>query len=204
MPAPAAPRARTGPRCSCACTRAGPSGDGYKIEIIDMTRRRGGRHQVGDAPDQGPQRLWLAEDRIGRAPAGAHLALRQQCAPAHHLRPRLGLSGRSTTTIEIDINESDCRIDTYRAVRRRRPARQHHRLRRCASPTFRPASWSPCQSERSQHKNRATAWKMLRARLYEAELEKREAEGRAPRRRRRPRSAGATRSAPTCCSPISW
>src|SRR4029078_3736867 len=32
-----------------------------------------------------------------------------------------------------------------------------------------------CQNERSQHKNRATAWKMLRARMYEAELEKREA-----------------------------
>jgi peptide chain release factor 2 len=32
-----------------------------------------------------------------------------------------------------------------------------------------------CQSERSQHKNRATAWNMLRARLYERELEKREA-----------------------------
>ncbi|HET6376206.1 MAG TPA: peptide chain release factor-like protein, partial [Methylocella sp.] len=33
-----------------------------------------------------------------------------------------------------------------------------------------------CQSERSQHKNRATAWNMLRARLYEREIEKREAE----------------------------
>ncbi|HVB89579.1 MAG TPA: peptide chain release factor-like protein, partial [Beijerinckiaceae bacterium] len=33
-----------------------------------------------------------------------------------------------------------------------------------------------CQSERSQHKNRATAWNMLRARLYERELERREAE----------------------------
>ena len=32
-----------------------------------------------------------------------------------------------------------------------------------------------CQNERSQHKNRATAWNMLRARLYELELEKREA-----------------------------
>ena len=33
-----------------------------------------------------------------------------------------------------------------------------------------------CQAERSQHKNRATAWNMLRARLYERELEMREAE----------------------------
>jgi peptide chain release factor 2 len=33
-----------------------------------------------------------------------------------------------------------------------------------------------CQAERSQHKNRASAWEMLRARLYEAELQKREAE----------------------------
>jgi peptide chain release factor 2 len=36
-----------------------------------------------------------------------------------------------------------------------------------------------CQSERSQHKNRATAWDMLRARLYEEELKKREAEANA-------------------------
>ncbi len=33
-----------------------------------------------------------------------------------------------------------------------------------------------CQMERSQHKNRATAWNMLRARLYEQEIERREAE----------------------------
>ena len=42
-----------------------------------------------------------------------------------------------------------------------------------------------CQSERSQHKNRATAWNMLRARLYEAELKRREAEASADRGRRR-------------------
>ncbi|MEE4212142.1 MAG: peptide chain release factor-like protein, partial [Parvularcula sp.] len=36
-----------------------------------------------------------------------------------------------------------------------------------------------CQSERSQHKNRATAWDMLRARLYERELQKREEEANA-------------------------
>ena len=81
--------------------------------------------------------------------------------------------------IQIDINESDCRIDTYRASGRRRTACQQDRNRPFASPTCRPASSSPARSERSQHKNRATAWNMLRARLYELELEKREAKANA-------------------------
>jgi protein subunit release factor A len=59
------------------------------------------------------------------------------------------------------------------------------------------------QAERSQHKNRAKAWDMLRARIYEMELKKREAV-RRPRLTRRPKSAGAGRSAPMCCSRIRW
>ena len=89
------------------------------------------------------------------------------------------------------------------APRARAASTSTRRNRRCASPISRPASSSPARSERSQHKNRATAWNMLRARIYERELEKRK-----PRRPRtpppRPTSAGATRSAPTCCSPIRW
>ena len=46
---------------------------------------------------------------------------------------------------------------------------------RSASRTCRPASSSQCQNDRSQHQNRAQAWEMLRARLYELELQKREA-----------------------------
>ena len=80
--------------------------------------------------------------------------------------------------IKIDIRDEDLRVDTYRASGAGGQHVKPDRFRRCVSRICPPISLFQCQNERSQHKNRASAMKQLRSKLYEHELDKKKAEER--------------------------
>lgn len=85
------------------------------------------------------------------------------------------VSPEISDNVEIEINEADVRTDTYRAsgAGGQHVNKTDSAIRLTHEPT---GIVVQCQSQRSQHKNRASAWKMLRSRLARFEEEKREAE----------------------------
>ncbi|PZU50219.1 MAG: peptide chain release factor 2 [Sphingomonas sp.] len=150
---------------------------GFKVELID--------YNAGEQAGIKSATMLLKGDGAfgwAKTESGVHRLVRispyDSSARRHTSFSSVWVYPEIDDSIEIDIKESDCRIDTYRASG---AGGQHINTTDSAVRiTHLPSGIVvSCQTERSQHKNRATAWKMLRARLYEAELQRREAEANA-------------------------
>src|SRR6476659_2236237 len=150
---------------------------GMKVELID--------HHAGEqAGIKSATYLLKGENAYGYAKteSGVHRLVRispyDSNARRHTSFSSVWVYPEVDDDIEIEIAESDLRIDTYRASG---AGGQHinttdSAVRITHIPTNIVVA---CQNQRSQHKNRAEAYKQLRARLYEHELQKREAEANA-------------------------
>ncbi|NLC24807.1 peptide chain release factor 2 [Oxalobacter vibrioformis] len=114
-----------------------------------------------------------------RTETGVHRLVRKSPFDSNHGRHTsfcsLFVYPEVDDSIEIDINPADVRVDTYRASG---AGGQHiNKTDSAVRLTHIPTGIVvQCQNDRSQHRNRAEAWEMLKSRLYEQELRKRMSE----------------------------
>jgi peptide chain release factor 2 len=150
---------------------------GFKVELIEVSAGEVAGIKSATIHFQGDYAFgWL------RTEIGVHRLVRKSPFDSGNRRHTsfcaVFVSPEIDDNIEIDINPSDVRTDTYRASG---AGGQHiNKTDSAVRLTHTPTNTVvQCQTERSQHQNRDRAWKMLRAKLYELEMQKRNAAAQA-------------------------
>lgn len=148
--------------------------NGFKTEVIDATAGEVAGIKSTTIYVTGPYAYgWL------RTETGVHRLVRKSPFDSGNRRhtsfASIFISPEVSEDVNIDINPADLRIDTYRSSG---PGGQHVNTTDSAIRiTHMPSGVVvQCQSDRSQHKNKANALKQLKAKLYELEMQQRNAE----------------------------
>lgn len=148
--------------------------NGYSVELIDRQDNEEAGINNATIALRGPMAYGYL-----RGETGMHRLVRISPFNSEGKRQTsfaaVDVSPEISDTVDVEINEADVRIDTYRAsgAGGQHVNKTDSAIRMTHAPT---GIVVQCQNERSQHKNRATAWKMLRARLARLEEEQREAQ----------------------------
>ena len=124
---------RTGPRCCCACTCAGPSDRGFQTELIEASPGEEAGLKSATVTVKGENAYGIAEGRARRPPARAPVAVRQRPPPAHGVRA----GGRRAAPARRERRRDRRGRPPHRHLpreRRGRPAREQDRFGRSDHP----------------------------------------------------------------------